>query len=121
MARRDVNAQPNRIFGRLRQPLQLLGGVDTMPGLERLLAVLASVKLDPRHFQLRRRPHLHEIGQPTFILNGVHDVMIPTVNSFYMARNLPNAQLFIYPDAGHAAQFQVPQRFLRHAVQFLSE
>jgi hypothetical protein len=29
----------------------------------------------------------------------VNDVMIPTVNSFYMARNLPNAQLFIYPDA----------------------
>ncbi len=65
--------------------------------------------------------YLRGIQQPTFILNGVHDVMIPTVNSFYMARNLPNAQLFIYPDSGHAAQFQYPQRFLRHAVQFLSE
>lgn len=65
--------------------------------------------------------YLRGIQQPTFILNGVNDVMVPTVNSFYMARNLPNAQLFIYPDAGHAAQFQYPQRFLRHAVQFLSE
>ena len=65
--------------------------------------------------------YLRGIQQPTLILNGVHDVMIPTVNSFYMARNLPNAQLFIYPDTGHAAQFQYPQRFLRHAVQFLSE
>ena len=65
--------------------------------------------------------YLRGIPQPTFILNGVHDVMIPTVNSFYMARNLPNAQLFIYPDAGHAAQFQYPQRFLQHAIQFLSE
>ena len=65
--------------------------------------------------------YLRGIQQPTFILNGVNDVMIPTVNSFYMARNLPNAQLFIYPDSGHAAQFQYPQRFLRHAVQFLSE
>lgn len=51
----------------------------------------------------------------------MNDVMVPTINSFYMARNMPNAQLFIYPDAGHAAQFQYPQRFLRHAVQFLSE
>ena len=66
-------------------------------------------------------PILRGILQPTFILNGVHDVMIPTVNSFYMARNLPNAQLFVYPDSGHAAQFQSPQRFLKHAVQFLSE
>lgn len=65
--------------------------------------------------------YLREIKQPTFILNGVHDVMIPTVNSFYMARNIPSAQLFIYPDSGHAAQFQCPQRFLQHAVQFLNE
>jgi pimeloyl-ACP methyl ester carboxylesterase len=65
--------------------------------------------------------YLRGIHQPTFILNGVHDVMVPTVNSFYMARNLPNAQLFIYPDAGHAPQFQCPQRFLQHALQFLGE
>lgn len=65
--------------------------------------------------------YLRNIQQPTFILNGVNDVMIPTVNSFYMARNLPNAQLFIYPDCGHAAQFQCPQRFLHHAVRFLNE
>lgn len=65
--------------------------------------------------------YLRGIRQPTFILNGVNDVMVATVNSFYMARNLPNAQLFIYPDAGHAAQFQCPQRFLQHAVQFLAE
>ncbi|WP_445147278.1 alpha/beta fold hydrolase [Dyella sp. Tek66A03] len=65
--------------------------------------------------------YLRGIKQPTFILNGVNDVMVATVNSFYMARNIPNAQLFIYPDCGHAAQFQCPQRFLEHAVQFLSE
>ncbi|MEK1942226.1 MAG: alpha/beta hydrolase [Pseudomonas sp.] len=65
--------------------------------------------------------YLRQITQPVFILNGVHDVMIPTINSFYMARNLPNAQLFIYPDAGHGAQFQYPERFLYHAVRFLSE
>jgi pimeloyl-ACP methyl ester carboxylesterase len=34
---------------------------------------------------------------------------------------MPNAQLFIYPDSGHAAQFQNPGRFLQHAVQFLNE
>lgn len=65
--------------------------------------------------------HLREIKQPTFILNGVHDVMIPSINSWHMAQNIPNAQLFIYPDAGHAAQFQFPERFLKHAIQFLDE
>lgn len=65
--------------------------------------------------------HLHAIKQPTFILNGENDVMIPTINSWNMAQNIPNAQLFIYPDAGHGAQFQYPERFLQHAIQFLDE
>ena len=65
--------------------------------------------------------HLRDIKQPTFILNGVDDVMIPSINSWHMAQNIPNAQLFIYPDAGHAAQFQFPERFLKHAIQFLGE
>jgi len=65
--------------------------------------------------------HLRKIKQPTFILNGVNDVMIPSINSWHMAQNIPNSQLFIYPDAGHAAQFQYPERFLGHAIQFLAE
>ena len=65
--------------------------------------------------------HLRDISQPTFILNGSNDVMIPTINSWHMAQNIPNAQLFVYPDAGHAAQFQHPERFLKHALQFLAE
>lgn len=65
--------------------------------------------------------HLREIKQPTFILNGVDDVMIPTINAYQMALNIPNAQLFIYPDAGHGAQFQYPERFVKHAIQFLDE
>lgn len=65
--------------------------------------------------------YLAAITQPTLVLNGVHDVMIPTINSWYLAQNIPNAQLFIYPDAGHGAQFQYPERFLEHATQFLAE
>ncbi len=83
--------------------------------------VEANVLYLPRLSESDPFAHLREIKQPTFILNGVNDVMIPTINSFYMARNIPNAQLFVYPDAGHAAQFQYPQRFLQHALQFLSE
>lgn len=63
--------------------------------------------------------HLKAITQPTFILNGIDDVMIPTINSYEMAKAIPNAQLIIYPDAGHGAQFQYPDRFLVHAIEFL--
>jgi pimeloyl-ACP methyl ester carboxylesterase len=65
--------------------------------------------------------HLSEIRQPTFILNGVDDLMIPTINSWHMLQNIPRAQLFVYEDAGHGAQFQYPERFISHASVFLTE
>lgn len=74
-------------------------------------------KLDPKD----PFAHLREIKQPTFILNGMNDIMVPTINSWDMAQNIPNAQLFLYPDAGHGAQFQCPERFLKHVIQFLNE
>ncbi len=74
-------------------------------------------KLDPK----APFAHLREIQQLTFILNGVDDVMIPTINSWHMGQNIPNAQLFLYPVAGHAPHFQYPERFLKHATQFLEE
>lgn len=65
--------------------------------------------------------HLAAIKQPTLVLNGIEDVMIASINSFYLAQNIPNSQLILYPDAGHGAHFQYPERFLNHAVQFLAE
>ncbi|MFC7380508.1 alpha/beta fold hydrolase [Brevundimonas sp. GCM10030266] len=73
--------------------------------------------LDPE----RPFAHLAEITQPTLIVNGVSDVMIATINSWHMVQNIPNAQLIVYPDAGHGAHFQYPERFLKHAIQFLEE
>jgi pimeloyl-ACP methyl ester carboxylesterase len=65
--------------------------------------------------------YLNAIKQPTLVLNGVNDIMIASINSCHLAQNIPNAQLLIYPDAGHGAQFQYPDRFLKHAIQFLEE
>jgi len=65
--------------------------------------------------------YLAAIKQPTLVVNGVNDIMIPTINSWHLSQNIPNAQLLIYPDAGHGAQFQYPERFLKHAIQFLEE
>ncbi|WRH63782.1 MAG: alpha/beta hydrolase [Fuscovulum sp.] len=65
--------------------------------------------------------HLQKITQATLIVNGVNDVMIATINSWHLVQNIPNAQLIVYPDAGHGAQFQYPDKFLKHAVQFVDE
>jgi hypothetical protein len=42
--------------------------------------------------------YLKTIRQPTLVVNGSNDVIMPTINSFIMEQNIPNAQLAIYPD-----------------------
>jgi pimeloyl-ACP methyl ester carboxylesterase len=46
-------------------------------------------------------------------------VIIYTVNSFILQQNLPKAQLILYPDSNHGAQYQYPELFVEHVTQFL--
>jgi pimeloyl-ACP methyl ester carboxylesterase len=48
-------------------------------------------------------------------------VIIYSENSSILQRHLPNAQLILYPDAGHGSQYQYPDRFVQHVSLFLSE
>ena len=64
--------------------------------------------------------YLKTIKQPTLVVNGSNDVIMPTVNSFIMQQNMPNAQLIIYPDSNHGAHHQYPELFVEHATLFLN-
>ena len=63
--------------------------------------------------------YLKKITQPTLVVNGSNDVIVYTVNSFILQQNLPNAQLILYPDSNHGAQYQYPELFVEHATLFL--
>jgi pimeloyl-ACP methyl ester carboxylesterase len=63
--------------------------------------------------------YLKEIRQPTLIVQGSNDLIIPTVNSYILQQNLPNAQLIVYPDANHGSFYQYPELFISEADQFL--
>jgi pimeloyl-ACP methyl ester carboxylesterase len=63
-------------------------------------------------FTGKRFADLGRISQPTLVVNGVHDEMIPVRNSYFLAENLPNAMLLIaawwqadgratWPDSDH--------------------
>ena len=64
--------------------------------------------------------YLKSIKQPTLVVQGSNDVIIPTAHSVTLQQHLPNAELVIYPDANHGSIYQYPDRFVAHAEQFLS-
>jgi pimeloyl-ACP methyl ester carboxylesterase len=63
---------------------------------------------------------LTAIRQPTLVVNGVQDEMIPVRNSYWLSENLANAVLLTYPDSGHGSLFQFHESFTRQATEFLA-
>jgi pimeloyl-ACP methyl ester carboxylesterase len=59
------------------------------------------------------------ITQPTFVANGDNDRMMHTQNSHLLVEHLPNAELRIYPDAGHGFLNQYPELFADEVHAFL--
>jgi len=64
--------------------------------------------------------YLKTIKQPTLVVNGSNDVIMPTINSFIMEQNIPNAQLIIYPIPITARSTSTPELFVEHATLFLN-
>lgn len=64
---------------------------------------------------------------PTLILHGGQDVMTPLANARILATRIPNAELHMFEDAGHAAPLEHPQScralmlewFARHSERTL--
>jgi pimeloyl-ACP methyl ester carboxylesterase len=63
--------------------------------------------------------YLKTIRQPTLVVQGSNDVIIPTYNSYVLQQNLPNAQLILFPDSNHGSFYQYPEAFLAYATVFL--
>ena len=72
-----------------------------------------------RQIRGERYAELKNISRPTLVVNGHHDVLIPTSNSSALSQGIPRAQLIIYPNSGHGALFQFPELFVAHACLFL--
>lgn len=68
---------------------------------------------------LEKPADLSLIQHPVLVANGEADRMVPSSNSYDLARRLPNATLRIYSDAGHGGIFQAHARFVPEALEFL--
>jgi pimeloyl-ACP methyl ester carboxylesterase len=75
---------------------------------------------DWEKFSGERFADLKSLHHPTLVVNGIHDEMIPVMNSYWLSANLPNAVLLTYPDSGHGSLFQFHESFTRQAAAFLT-
>jgi pimeloyl-ACP methyl ester carboxylesterase len=63
--------------------------------------------------------YLNGIGQPTLVVNGSNDIVVPTINSYILQQNLPNAELVLFPDSNHGSHFQFTDQFNRILSDFV--
>jgi pimeloyl-ACP methyl ester carboxylesterase len=63
--------------------------------------------------------YLKEILQPTLVVNGSNDIVVPTVNSYILQQKLPDAELILFPDSNHGSHFQFNEKFIRYVTDFL--
>lgn len=63
---------------------------------------------------------LSKFTLPVLVINGDNDRMVPTPNSYDMAKRFPNAQLHIYDEAAHGAVFQHHEDFVKRALAFFA-
>ena len=94
--------------------------VDRPSSLQTMKAQSAAVA-EWRQARGERFAEIATLAVPTLVVNGSNDVMVPTINSYRLSQYMPDAQLIIYPDAGHASLFQYPELFLTHARMFLDD
>jgi len=81
-----------------------------------LTAVLTWAQPYPDAFK-----ELGSITKPVLIVQGESDLLVPVVNAINMSKNIPGAQLIVYPDGGHGALYQYHDEFVGAVLNFLSK
>jgi pimeloyl-ACP methyl ester carboxylesterase len=62
---------------------------------------------------------IDQLDLPTLVVSGENDNIVPLADSQRLAREIPNAQLSIFPACGHVPQQECSQDFLQAVINFL--
>jgi 3-oxoadipate enol-lactonase len=102
---------PGESQGELRKLAAMrIGGNDRGSYVRTLLAVAG--------FDVRR--DLHRVTQPSLVVAGAADRIVPMAAKTALARGLPNARLEVFPDSGHATPIDSAPAFNRLLIDFLA-
>jgi pimeloyl-ACP methyl ester carboxylesterase len=108
---KETQASIDRINLRTdREPVVVPETIEAMGSL-----IMAFMGGDTGHYDL-----LGQLHQPVLIVSGDDDHFFPVKNQWLLYRQIPNAQLSVYPLAGHAPQHQHPVEVAAQVERFLS-
>jgi pimeloyl-ACP methyl ester carboxylesterase len=80
-------------------------------------AIMAQAQASLCHDCTRR---LKDIASPTLVITGDSDLLIPPRNSETIAKEIPGAKLVKVAGGSHAFNFETPDVFNRHVLEFLA-
>lgn len=69
---------------------------------------------------LKLAGQLSQVQLPVLVITGDDDRIVPTELSVRLARELPNAELVVFPACGHVPQEECPALFLEAVADFLA-
>lgn len=104
-----VDREPGRALA-----LQRYFELHRAPTLTTAGQFLASVYQD-------RARQLHRIKAPTLVLHGEHDAISPLENARMLAAGIPDSELRVIPDAGHAFPLEAPEASLQAVLDWLAQ
>jgi len=110
---RDGETQSSIDRINLRSDREPLVGPETIQAMAEL--ILAFMGGASGHYSL-----LGQLRQPTLIVSGDDDHFFPVKNQWLLYREIPHAQLAVYPLAGHAPQHQHPVEVAAQVEHFLA-
>lgn len=71
--------------------------------------------------QVDVEPLLSDITQPTLIITGDHDRIVPTQQTIELSSHITTGKLVIIESSGHVPQEEQPEEFINQILMFLQE
>ena len=65
------------------------------------------------------RPDLGRVAQPTLVLLGARDALVPLEAGAVLLRELPDARVHVLERSGHVPMFDEPDELARRMLDFL--
>lgn len=125
--RAELSAYPDALPREVIEGFQASTTFTPLPPERLRVFVDESVKLDIATWRGAADGLIHEpadaaenrIEAPTLVLWGEQDSIFDSASQEALARNIPNMVTIHYPDAGHAPNWEIPERVAQDIATFL--